>query len=122
MKVISLLVIIAVISNINSALTGFNNKTCTQYQGTKDEDHQAFSKDFCKTLGLTSPTNKCCYVKYYSNNSHYYNCYELSLAEFYDIKKYKRSLESSIGEIKNIICDSSSYLSGSLLLLLLFLF
>ena len=122
MKVFSLLVIIAVISSISSTLTGFTNKTCSSYSNKTDEDHQAFSKDFCRTLGVTSSTNKCCYVKRkLSNDRYYYNCIEITQAQFYDIKDTKDRL-SSLGEIKNIICDSSSYLSGSLLLLLFFLF
>ena len=122
MKVYSLLVIIAIIVGINSNLTGFQEKTCREYQHNRDEDFQAYSKDFCRTLKLRYNYYKCCYVRYKEGDNNYFNCHELTLSEFYDIKATKRALESIYGDIKDIICDSSSFLRGSLLLLLFFLF
>ena len=117
MKVITLLLFIASISIINSGLDGFSQKTCSQYHNKKDEEHQAFSKDFCRTLGVEDPENKCCYVKYETDNGTYYNCYELTQAEFYNIKTVRDALKASSG-LKTIECDSSSYLYGSLILIL----
>ena len=117
MKVITLLLFIASISIINSGLDGFSEKTCQEYEDKTDEAHQAFSKDFCRTLGLEDPENKCCYVKYETNNGTFYNCIELTQAEFYNIKSVKDALKSTKG-LKTIECDSSSYLYGSLILIL----
>ena len=122
MKVYSLLVIIAIIVGINSRLQGFYEKHCSEYQHNHNEQFQAYSKDFCRTLALKHSDNKCCYVKYKEGDGHYFNCHELTLSQFYDIKSTKKALESTYGDIKKIVCDSSSFLRGSLLLLLFFLF
>ena len=122
MKVYSLLVIIAIIVGIYSDLAGFAEKSCREYQYNHDENFQAYSKDFCRTLKLRSGYYKCCYVRYKEGDNNYYNCHELTMSQFYDIKTTKRALESTYSDIKDIICDSSSFLRGSLLLLLFFLF
>ena len=123
MKVTTLLLFFATITVISS-LPGFTDKVCTDYFRTTDEDHQAFSKDFCRTLGLTGDGDKCCYIKYKSSEGlNYYNCVQLTMNQFYNVKEYRDSLETTYTwDIKSIECDSSSYLYGSLLLLLVFLF
>ena len=111
------------ISTVMSALIGFNKKVCTDYYNKQNEDNQAFSKDFCRTLGLTNDGDKCCYVKYKINENYFFNCVQIDMEEFYNIKEYKNRLETlNSWDIKSIECDSSSYLYGSLLLLLVFLF
>ena len=122
MKVITFL-FFATIAVISS-LPGFSDKVCSDYFRTTDEDHQAFSKDFCRTLGLTDNGDKCCYMRYKTNDgANYYNCIQVTMEEFYNIKDYKKALETNNSwDIKSIECDSSSYLYGSLLLLLVFLF
>ena len=122
MKVYSLLVVIAIFAGINTTLKGFNVRNCTQFQHNFEEKTQAFSKDFCKTLAVKYYTNKCCYVKFKQDDKTYFNCHELTLEQFSDIDTTKDNLESTYTEIKNIVCDSSSFLNGSLLLLLFFLF
>ena len=122
MKVTTLLFFttIAVISS----LPGFSDKVCSDYFRTTDEDHQAFSKDFCRTLGITDNGDKCCYLKYRTSGGQYYhNCVQVTMEQFYNIKEYRDYLEQNNSwDIKSIECDSSSYLYGSLLLLLVFLF
>ena len=121
MKATTLLLFIASICVIQSGLDGFREKSCSDFQFKTDEDHQAYSKDFCRTLGLRDSDNKCCYVKFQQNNGTFYGCYEVTLKEFYDIKTVRDDLKTRYG-LKKIVCDSSSYLYGSLLLILVLLF
>ena len=109
---------------IKSSLRGFtSDKECTDFQGT-EESKQAFSKDFCRTLILQDSSNKCCHIKYEVGEKTYFNCAELSIQQFYDIKKAKDTFGSDFGasKVKSLECDSSSYLYASLLLILIFLF
>ena len=123
MKVYSLLVFIAIFIGINSSIGGFSTgKKCTDYQKNDQEDKQAYSKDFCKTLQYDSD-KKCCYIKYKKSDKYYFNCHELTSEQFWNIKDTKKTLETEYYEkIKNIVCDSSSFLKSSFLLILLFLF
>ena len=121
MKVASLLIFIAAISLIESSVRGFTDKTCTQYFNKQDEEHQAFSKDFCASLEQDKD-HKCCYIKYKKDDKTYFNCMELTLSEFYNVKNIKDAGAGQGWDVKNIVCDSSSYLYGSLFLLLIFLF
>ena len=125
MKVITILILFTVISIINSSLNGFTSKSCNERQGT-EESTQAFSKDFCRTLKVSDSSNRCCFMKYKIDNKTYYNCIEVTQAEFQDIDQKIRDLEAGLTEynidIKSLECSSSSYLFGSLLLFLVFLF
>ena len=122
MKIITLLLFIASISLVKSTLDGFTDKWCDDYENKKDENHQAFSKGFCMSLAVNNAENKCCYIKYKTDNGTFYNCAELAPSQFYNIKEYKRAFESKYGDVKTIECDSSSYLYGSFLLILVLLF
>ena len=125
MKYIKLLLFAVIISVIKSDLDGyFTLQTCGNFNGqTASIDgakNQAFSKDFCRALYTTS--GKCCYCKYKKGDQTFYNCVELTLAEYYDIDKTIHKLEDERDiDIKSLECDSSSYLYGSLLFLLAFL-
>ena len=125
MKVNTILILFTVISFINSSLSGFPSKSCTEYfnkQGV-DESTQAFSKDFCRTLKVSDSSNLCCFLKYKMETQTFYNCAEVTQAEFQDIDQKISNLETSYGyDVKSLECNSSSYLFGSLLLLLVFLF
>ena len=113
----------ATLAVVFSSLSGFSDKKCIDYYDTTDEEHQAFSKDFCRTLALSGEGEKCCYMKYKIGDKTYFNCIQMTLNQFYNIKEYKKSLKDDAKwNIKSIECDSSSYLYGSLLLLLVFLF
>jgi len=124
MKAIALLLFFATIAVISSSLPGFSDKVCSEYFDKTDEEHQGFSKDFCRSLGITGSGSKCCYIKYKLQDGRYfYNCVQVTMEEFYNIKEKKNSLETLHSwDIKTIECDSSSYLYASLLLLLVFLF
>ena len=125
MKYIKLLLFAVIISVIKSDLDGyFTLQTCGNFNGqTASIDgakNQAFSKDFCRALYTTS--GKCCYCKYKKGDQTFYNCVELTLAEYYDIDTTIDHLEDVRDiDIKSLECDSSSYLYGSLLFLLAFL-
>ena len=121
MKVASLLIFIAAISFIESSVRGFTDKTCTEYYNKQDEEHQAFSKDFCRSLEQDKD-HKCCYIKYKVGDNTYFNCIPLTLNQFYNVKSIKENGDDKGWDVKNIVCDSSSYLYGSLFLLLIFLF
>ena len=121
MKVASLLIFIAAISLIESSVRGFRDKSCSDYYNKQDEEHQAFSKDFCRSLEQDKE-HKCCYIKYKIGESTYYNCIQLTLNDFYNVKSIKDNGAGQNWDVKNIVCDSSSYLYGSLFLLLIFLF
>ena len=122
MKVASILIFILAISLIESSIRGFTDKTCSSYYNKTDLEHQAFSKDFCRSLEQDKYT-KCCYMRYKIGDNTYYNCIELSLNQFYNVKDEISSRSSATGwDIKSLVCDSSSYLYGSLFLLLIFLF
>ncbi len=122
MKVSTILILFTVISIINSSLTGFTSKSCNERQG-EDESTQAFSKDFCRTLKVSESGNRCCFFKYKIDTQTLYNCIEVTLPEFADIDEKIKSLETQYGiDVKSLECSSSSYLFGSLLLFLVFLF
>ena len=127
MKYIKLLLFAVIISVIKSDLNGyFTLQSCGNFNGNSVTDpieaakNQAFSKDFCRALYTTS--GKCCYCKYKKGDQTFYNCVELTLAEYYDIDTKIKKLEDERDiDIKSLECDSSSYLYGSLLFLLAFL-
>ena len=124
MKVISLLVLIAIFAVIESSIDGFTKKNCSDYEPNwfvPDVSKPAFSKDFCASLHVKEPTNKCCYLKFKDNDNTFYSCYELTEEEFWDIDKEIDDIKIFY-DVKNLVCDSSSYLTGSLLLFLLYLF
>ena len=59
MRATTLSIFITSISIIKSALDGFTEKCCQDYENKQDENHQAFSKDFCRTLSVEDRDNKC---------------------------------------------------------------
>ena len=124
MKVLSLLVLIAIFAVIESSIPYFSNKNCSDYEPNWFVlylSKPAFSKDFCASLHVQEPTNKCCYLKFKNNDNTFYSCHELTEEEFWDIDKEIDAIKSYY-DVKNLVCDSSSYLTGSLLLFLLYLF
>ena len=127
MKATFFLIFIAVIAVINSALKGFLEKTCDEYYNKQDIGHQAYSLDFCRTLDKSNydSEDKCCFLKYKRNGNTYYNCRLVRVDEFHHIKDTIKSIKASLGvdvDVKSLECSSSSYLFGSLLLLLVLLF
>ena len=123
MKVLSFLVLIAIFSVMESSIPGFTPKKNCDYFFNKGlvEERQAYSKDFCRSLHVTDSSHKCCYLKYIKNDKTFFNCVEVTEAEFWDIDAKIDSLKKSM-DVKKLVCDSSSYLYGSLLLILFALF
>ena len=121
MKVSSIFLLITLFALIESSLDGFTTKKCSQYSGILDEN-QAYSRGFCRSLYLDDGYAQCCYVKYKIGENTYYNCAQLTLAEYYDIDTAKDALEAKGWDVKSLECTSSSYLYGSFLLLLFILF
>ena len=123
MKYIKLLLFLAAVSLIESSLPGFSSKSCTDYQYKQTEEHQGYNKNFCRALKVTDSYDKCCYMKYKISDAYYYNCVELTPSQFNHIDDTIDDIGKTKGyDIKSLECDSSSYLYGSLLLLLAFLF
>ena len=130
MKLITIISAITLIFIVESSIQGFTDRNCTNFETTgkytennPDIETSAFSKDFCRSLGKQNSTNKCCYVRYKANDRNFYNCEEVPLEKFWDIDTTIQAYEEKHKvDVKEFVCDSSSYLYGSLLLLLVFLF
>ena len=128
MKAATLLIFLASLAFSISQLEGFRNgKTCSEYYNQQGRDRQAYSKDFCRSLQLSG--YKCCFLKYEVQETDgkktYYKCAELTWNQFAKIDQAKSDIKSDLGadiKIKSLECESSSYLYGSLLLLLVLLF
>ena len=131
MKAATLLIFLASLAFSISQLVGFSEgKACKDYynSGTNRET-QAYSKDFCRSLRLSDENNRCCFLKYEVQETEgkrtYYKCAELTWNQFAKIEQAKSDIKNDLREdikIKSLECESSSYLYGSLLLLLVLLF
>ena len=122
MKKINILLLLVLISAINSGLTSFGGtKECINY-APKDVislggDEPAFSLDFCRTTEY-SGYYRCCFLKYEdANKRRQYHCLPISNTDFYDIERRIDEIEASLKvEIDYLDCGSS-YLYASLLLI-----
>ena len=111
-----LLICLSAQSNFN-----FTRKTCKDYGPTTT--NAAFSLDFCRATEYDTSNNaKCCFLRWEdSQGKRKYNCVLVSAYDMADIDEKIKSLESSLkGDIKSLDCKSS-YIYGSLLLVLFFL-
>ena len=107
---------------IKAQLDSFTHKTCAEYDPIQNSGNAkpAYSKDFCRTLSYDTNNKKCCFFKYKGEDGYnYYHCLELYNSEYLDINNKIKSLNYNV---KSLECDSSSYLYGSFLLFLIFLF
>ena len=119
MKVTTILIFLAALSSI-TGLEGFSVKKCSDKSGEEPEN-QAYSKDFCRSTEYDSD-KKCCFLKYKKESRTFYNCRELTISEFSKIDDTIKQYEFLYNmDIKSLECDSSSYLYGSLLFLLILL-
>ena len=122
MKVSSIFLLISLFALMESELKTFSTQKCTDYYG-QELAQQAFSRGFCRSLQIEEGFAQCCYLKYkYTDGNTYYNCAQVTLAEYYDIDKAKDKYKDLGYDVKSIECTSSSYLYGSFLLLLFILF
>ena len=122
MKVSSIFLLISLFALMESSLNTFSTQKCSDYERTTDLEHQAFSRSFCRSLQLDESYAQCCYLKYKIGDNTYYNCAQITLAEYYDIDVAKDRYKGYNYDVKSLECTSSSYLYGSFLLLLFILF
>ena len=122
MKAFSIFLLISLFALMESSLNTFSTQKCSDYERTTDLEHQAFSRSFCRSLQLDESYAQCCYLKYKVGDNTYYNCAQITLAEYYDIDVAKDRYKGYNYDVKSLECTSSSYLYGSFLLLLFILF
>ena len=123
MKAITVFSLIALISIIIS-----QDYKCLQYVpefytgSDKESSLPAYSLDFCRSTYFTDPYYTCCFIKWKnSSEAHQYNCYPVNHTEMADIDIVTDRIENSGIDLDSLDC-SSSYLYGSLLLILALLF
>ena len=123
MKVITVFSLIALISIIIS-----QDYKCLQYVpefytgSDKESSLPAYSLDFCRSTYFTDPYYTCCFVKWKnSSEAHQYNCYPVNDTEMADIDIVTDRIENLGIDLDSLDCGSS-YLYGSLLLILALLF
>ena len=131
MKAINAFLLIALIYVIGSADAQIR---CLDYvpkfkgsyvEGRSKGDNPAFSLDFCQSTAFDSDYYSCCFLKWTdTNDTQRYNCFPVNHTEMADIDiivDYLDGLDNIIDEVDSLDC-SSSYLYGSLLLILALLF
>ena len=124
MKAISIFLILALIYAI------YSDYACTDYTPSwSDIDGQhlpAYSLDFCRSTSFDSEKYyTCCFIKWRdTNNSHHrYNCLPVNHTMMADIDRLVDYIKgrNAVDKLKSLDC-ASSYLYGSLLLILALLF
>ena len=85
--------------------------------------NNAYSLDFCRSLFLnTDRYYTCCFVKWKdAKDVHRYNCFPVTPTQMADIDSLVDSIKGNVSKLYSLDC-SSSYLYGSLLLILALLF
>ena len=88
-----------------------------------DDKNNAYSLDFCRSLYIrTDRFYTCCFIKWKdANDTHRYNCYPVTHEQMKDIDSLVDSIKGNVSKLYSLDC-SSSYLYGSLLLILALLF
>ena len=92
-------------------------------RNTNDDDKNAYSLDFCRSLYLnTELYYTCCFIKWKdAKDIHRYNCYPVTPTQMANIDPLVDSIKGNVSKLYSLDC-SSSYLYGSLLLILALLF
>ena len=123
MKAITVFSLIVLISIIIS-----QDYKCLQYVpefytgSDKESSLPAYSLDFCRSTYFTDPYYTCCFIKWKnSSEAHQYNCYPVNHTEMADIDIVTDRIENLGIDLDSLDCGSS-YLYGSLLLILALLF
>ena len=123
MKAITVISLIALIFITYSD----DKKNCLTYApsffSSDAGDQPAYSLDFCRSTAFESPTYyTCCFLKWKnSSDAHKYNCYPVTHIEMMNIDPVVDRIEGNVSKLYSLDC-SSSYLYGSLLLILALLF
>ena len=124
MKAITAFLLIALIYVCNS------QATCADYapywsDRKGDTSYNAYSLDFCRSTSFDSEYYTCCFIKWRdTNNSHHrYNCLPVNHTMMADIDRLVDHIKgiNAVDKLKSLDC-ASSYLYGSLLLILALLF
>ena len=86
-------------------------------------NQSAFSLDFCRSSFYDNSTYaRCCFLSWELGEKRLYNCVPATAQNFSDIEAFEDNLEATLeGEVKSIDCKSS-YLYGSIFLILALLF
>ena len=86
-------------------------------------EKNAYSLDFCRSLYIrTDRFYTCCFIKWKdANDTHRYNCFPVTHEQMKDIDPLVDSIKGNVSKLYSLDC-SSSYLYGSLLLILALLF
>ena len=123
MKAISIFLILALIYAI------YSDYACTDYTPSWsdiDGEHlPAYSLDFCRSTSFDSEYYTCCFIKWRDTNDshHRYNCLPVNhtmMANIDPLVDYIKG-RNEVDKLKSLDC-ASSYLYGSLLLILALLF
>ncbi len=123
MKAINAFLALMLILAANAQLNEYGTKTCADHSYKKVETNPAFSLDFCKVTQHDS-NKRCCFLEWRDVHDHRkYSCVEVTAKNYSDIDAFIEELEkkSEIQEVKSLYCKST-YLFGSLLLILFLLF
>ena len=93
------------------------------YKNTNYDGKNAYSRDFCRSLYLnTELYYTCCFIKWKdAKDIHRYNCYPVTPTQMANIDSLVDSIKGNVSKLYSLDC-SSSYLYGSLLLILALLF
>ena len=119
MKIQNLLLFLILFLATKSELDDFSLKKCSEYESSK----HAYSLDFCRSTQYDETTEKCCYYRYEFNGITYHHCKRITAIEFYNIDGKIDDLEKNTNiKVKELLCDSSSYLYSSLFLIFALLF
>ena len=124
MKAITAFLLIALIYVCNSqAACSYYTPSWITDRSTGKEN--AYSLDFCRSTAFESKDYyTCCFLKWRDqNDTHRYNCYPVNHTEMANIDYATEYIESfsQVKDLKSLDCGSS-YLYGSLLLILALLF
>ena len=123
MKAINAFLALMLILAANAQLNDYGTKTCADHSYKKVETNPAFSLNFCQVTQHDS-NKRCCFLEWRDKNDHRkYSCVEVTAKNYSDIDAFIKELEakSEIQEVKSLDCKST-YLFGSLLLILFLLF
>ena len=125
MKIIYAFVLIILIFVIKAdyPTTYCENYAPKKLNTKKYGDNPAFSLDFCRSSFYDNSTYaKCCFLHWEESEKNRYNCVPATAQNFSDIDAFKDWLETKLGgDVKSIDCKSS-YLYGSIFLILALLF
>ena len=117
------LIILAFVIKADYPTTYCENYAPKKLNTEKYGDNPAFSLDFCRSSFYDNSTYaKCCFLHWKESEKNRYNCVPATAQNFSDIDAFKDWLEEKLqGDVKSIDCKSS-YLYGSIFLILALLF